>query len=143
MGRRELQDFLLGGAATYGTLWLAVESISAFFVSLKPEGVVWYSALLALAALGGVWRASPTRRIEFPIPGSDSSFEIRFGNVFDGTGVVVIPVNDYFDGELGDHVSEKSLHGQFIKDILAGQSSTFIDLTTESLDSLNDRHLYN
>ena len=133
VGRRELQDFLLGGAATYGTLWLAVESISAFFVSLKPEGVVWYSALLALAALGGVWRAFPTRRIEFPIPGSDSSFEIRFGNVLDGTGVVVIPVNEYFDGELGDHVSEKSLHGQFIKDVLAGQSSAFIDLTTESL----------
>ena len=133
LGRRQLQDFLLGGAATYGTLWLAVESISAFFVSLKPEGVVWYSALLVLAALGGVWRACPIRRIEFPIPGSDSLFEIRFGDVFDGTGVVVIPVNEYFDGELGDHVSENSLHGQFIKNILAGQSNTFIDLTSQSL----------
>ena len=133
VGRHQLHDFLLGGAATYGALWLAVESVSAFFISLKPEGVIWYSALLVLAALGGVWRACPTRRIEFPIPGSDSSFEIRIGNVFDGTGVVVIPVNEYFDGELGDHVSEQSLHGRFIRDVLAGQSKTFVDLTSKAL----------
>ena len=136
VGRRHVQDFLLGGSATYGALWLAVESISAFFVSQKPEGFVWYSALLVLAALGGVWRAWPTQRIEFPIPGSDSSFEIRFGNVFEGTGVVVIPVNEYFDGELGDHVSEKSLHGRFIKDVLAGQTKTFVDLTSGALASV-------
>ena len=137
VGRRHVQDFLLGGAATYGALWLVVESISAFFVSLRPEGFVWYSALLVLAALGGVWRAWPTQRIEFPIPGSDSSFEIQFGNVFEGTGVVVIPVNEYFDGELGDHVSEKSLHGRFIKDVLAGQTKTFVDLTSGALASVN------
>ena len=136
VSRRNVQDFLLGGAATYGALWLAVESISAFFVSLKPEGFVWYGALLALAAFGGVWRAWPTQRIEFPIPGSDSSCEIRFGNVFAGPGVVVIPVNEYFDGELGDHVSEKSLHGQFIKDVLAGQSKTFVDLTSKALEGV-------
>ena len=136
VGKRDVQDFLLGGAATYGALWLAVESVSAFFVSLKPEGFVWYSALLVLAAMGGVWRAWPTRRIEFPIPGSDSSFEIRFGNVFQGAGVVVIPVNEYFDGELGDHVSEKSLHGRFIKEVLAGQSKTFLDLTSGALEGV-------
>ena len=82
VGRREVQEFLLGGFATYGALWLAVESISAFFVTLKPEGFIWYCLLLVLAAVGGVWRAWPTQRIEFPIPGSDSRFEIQFGNVF-------------------------------------------------------------
>ena len=133
VGRRHVQDFLLGGFATYGALWLAIESISAFFVSLKPEGVVWYCALLVLSVIGGVWRAWPTKRIEFPIPASDSSFEIRFGNVFEGKGVVVIPVNEYFDGDLGDHVSENSLHGRFIRDVLGGQSKTFLDLTSKAL----------
>ena len=133
VGSRQVQDFFLGGFATYGALWLAVESISAFFVSLKPEGLAWYCALLVLAALGGVWRAWPTKRIELPIPASDSSFEVRFGDIFEGTGVVVIPVNEYFDGELGDHVSENSLHGRFIKDVLRGQSRTFFDLTGGAL----------
>ena len=133
VGRRQVEDFLLGGLATYGALWLAIESICAFFPSLKPEGLVWYCPLLGLAAIGGFWRAWPTKRIEFQIPGSDSSFEIRFGNVFEGGGVVVIPVNEYFDGELGDHVSENSLHGRFIKDVLGGQSQTFFDLTSRAL----------
>ena len=133
---RHVQDFLVGGAATYGVLWAAVESLSAFFVTLKPEGLVWYSALVGVAVLGGIWRAWPTQRIEFSIPGSDSSCAIRFGDVFAGTGVVVIPVNEYFDGELGDHVSEKSLHGQVIKDVMAGQSKTFVDLTSEALEGV-------
>lgn len=131
--RGHVQDFLLGGFATYGALWLAVESISAFFPSLKPSGLAGYGVLLVLAAIGGLWRASPVKRIEFPIPASDSSFEIRFGNIFEGEGVAVIPVNEYFDGELGNHVSENSLHGQFIRNKLGGQSKTFFDLTSEIL----------
>ncbi|MCY3818019.1 MAG: DUF6430 domain-containing protein [Gammaproteobacteria bacterium] len=137
MGRyvsgRHAQEFVLGGFAAYGALWVGVESIGAFFLSLRPEGLGWYGALVASAVAGGVWRAWPTRRIEFPIPGSDSSFEIRCGDVFEGAGVAVIPVNEYFDGELGDHVSEESLHGRFIKDVLAGQAKTFADLTSEAL----------
>ena len=128
-----VQDFFLGGFATYGALWLIVESISAFFVSLRPEGFVWYCSLLVLAGSGGVWRAWPTKRIEFLMPGSDSSFEIRFGDIFEDSEVVVISVNEYFDGDLGDHVSKKSLHGQFIRDVLGGQSQAFFNLTYEAL----------
>ena len=34
------------------------------------------------------------------------------------------------------HVSENSLHGTFIKDVLGGQSSAFFDLTSEALESV-------
>lgn len=133
VGWRYVEDFFLGGLATYGALWLGIGSFSQFFPSLKPEGLVWYCTLLGVAAIGGIWCAWPTKQIEFQIPASDSSFEIRFGNVFGGEGVVVIPVNEYFDGELGDHVSENSLHGQFIRDVLGGQSQTFFDLICGAL----------
>lgn len=131
--RPQVCDFFLGGFATYGALWLGIESFSAFFVSQKPAGWVWYTTLLALATIGGVVRAWPRRRIEFAIPASDSSFEVRFGNIFDGDALVVIPVNEYFDGEHGDHVSETSLHGQFIGRVLAGQQETFYSLTADAL----------
>ena len=133
VSRRHAEEFVVGGFATYGGLWVGVESIGAFFQFLRPEGLVWYGALVVLSVVGGVWRSWPTRRIEFPIPGSDSSFEIRSGDVFEGAGVIVIPVNEYFDGELGDHVSERSLHGRFIRDVLAGQAKTFGDLTGRAL----------
>ena len=131
--QRYVLDFLLGGFATYGALWLGIESISAFFVTLNPAGWVEYGALLGFAAIGGVGRAWPRHRIEFAIPASDSLFEVRFGDIFERDGLVVIPVNEYFDGDLGDHVSETSLHGQFIARVLAGQSNTFYDLTGEAL----------
>lgn len=134
--QRHVHDFLLGGFATYGALWLGIESITAFFVSVKPAGWVGYGTLLGLAVIGGVWRAWPRRRIEFAIPASDSSFEIRFGNIFERDGLVVIPVNEYFDGELGDHVSETSLHGQFISQALGGQSKIFYDVTVEALTNV-------
>ncbi len=130
---RLIREFLLGALATYGGLWMVVESISAFFASLSPRGFGWYGLLLFLSVLGGLYRAVPTRRIEFPIPGSNSSFEIQYGDIFDGSGAIVIPVNEYFDGMLGDHVSERSLHGKFIKNVLAGQAKTFEDLTSDAL----------
>ncbi len=139
ISRRHLKEFLLGGAATYGALWLIIESLSAFLPSLKPEGIEWYGAFLGLSVLGGAWRAWPTKQIEFEIPGSDSSFEIRFGDVFCGDSVVVLPVNEYFDGELGDHVSKESLHGQFIWNVLGGHAETFFFLTRKALSAVEPR----
>ena len=130
---RRVKDFSLSMLVVYGTLWLFIESISTFFTSLRPDGWIWYCVLLLVAVIGGVCGARSTKRIEFQIPGSDSWLEIRFGNIFEGTGVVVIPVNEYFDGELGDHVSEKSLHGRFIKDVVPKQAKTFVKLTSEAL----------
>ena len=48
----------------------------------------------------------------------------------------MIPVNEYFDGELNGHVSENSLHGLFIKNVLGGQSEVFYNLTDIALDSI-------
>ena len=128
-----VQDFLVGGFATYGALWAAIEPLTVFFESLEPGGLAGYSLLLGLAIIGGLYYARPRKRVEFPIAASDSSFEIRFGDIFEGDTVVVIPVNEFLDGELGDHVSERSLHGQFIKNVLGGQSQVFFDLTNDAL----------
>ena len=130
---RHVRYFMLHMFAMYGALWLAIESINGFFPSLQPKGLAGYSALLSLSVIWGILRAWPKKQVEFRIPASDSSFEIQFGNLFDGNAVVVIPVNEYFDAELGDHVSEHSLHGQFIRDVLGGQSQAFVDLTSEAL----------
>ena len=130
-----VRDFLLGAFATYGVLWLVVESVSAFFVSLKPAGFAGYGILLVIAAIGGFVRLWPRASVTCLLPDSDSQFTIRFGNIFDGEAVTVIPVNDHFDAELGDHVAESSLHGQFIKRMLGGQSDAFAALTREALAS--------
>ena len=137
--RVRIRDFLVAGCTTYGALWVVLDSLSRFFESPKPGGWAGYGAFLAGAAIGGLYRAWPRKRVEFTIPGSGSTFEIKFGDIFDGGAVVVIPVNDFFDGELGDHVSETSLHGQFIKGVLGGQSQSFSHLTSEALTGVEPK----
>ena len=131
--RRRALEFLLGFSATAAPLWLFIESLSVLLPRLAPRGLVWYVAFLILSAFGGLWRSWPKKRIEFPIPLSDSRFEIARGDLFASDAVAVIPVNEYFDGELGDHVSEDSVHGKFISRVLGGQTRSFFDLTSKAL----------
>lgn len=134
INKRVVQDFVVFGFFAYGVLWTAVESFGSFFQNHRPEGVYWYAAMVLVSVASGLWRCWPRCHVEIRIPASDSSIEIVFGDIFGGEGVVVIPVNEYFDGSLGDHVSENSLHGQFIKNMLGGQSATFCDLTARALE---------
>ena len=130
---RQVRDFFLGSFAIYGALWAVLEPLTPFLPLAPPEGPWCYAAVVLLSVIGGVCFAWRTKRIEFRIPGSDSSLEIRFGDILKREGIVVIPVNEFFDGELGDHVSAESLHGRFIKDVLGGVTQSFYNLIAKDL----------
>lgn len=134
--KRILKDFIIYGFATYGILWTIAESFGAFFDHLKPDGIFWYIGMVSISVLVGIMRSWPRNSIEFNVPNSDSKIEIIFGDIFSNSEAVVIPVNEYFDSLLGNHVSEKSLHGKFIKNILGGQSKIFNQLTDKTLKTL-------
>ena len=141
MTKRTVRDFFVFGFATYAVIWTVTESFGAFFQNSKPEGVCWYAVLILLSVVSGLWRCWPRRHVELRIPASDSSIEITFGDIFKGGGTVVIPVNEFFDGLLGDHVSPNSLHGQFIKNILGGQTDSFYALTSDALKSVESNEV--
>lgn len=125
--------FVVFSFAAYGALWTIIESLSAFKDSLKPTGLLAYSVLIFLSLAVGIWQAWPSRRIEIRIPNSDSSVAIEFGDIFSKQGCIAIQVNEFFDSLLGDHVSTNSLHGQFIRNVLGGQSASFDTLVTAAL----------
>jgi hypothetical protein len=54
------------------------------------------------------------RQVEFEVPTTQTKLTIKFGNVFDENADVVVAVNEFFDGALGQVVSPESVHGQFI-----------------------------
>ena len=130
---RVVRVFFLRGFATFCVCWTLVVSFAAFFPHLKPEGFFWYLAIIALSIAHGLWSCWPKSQIEFEIPATDSVFKIKFGNIFDGNDLVVVPANEYFDGLLGDHVSVTSIHGQLIKELLDGKSDTFISSVNTAL----------
>ena len=136
MIKRIIKDFLIFGFATYGILWTLAESFGAFFEGLKPDGIFWYFVIIIISTTVGIKRALPRKSVTINVPNSDSCVELKFGDIFTNSESIVIPVNEFFDGKLGDNVSEKSLHGKFIKNILGGQSSTFNNLTEKTLKGI-------
>ena len=131
--RRTVSDFISGGLTAFG----ALSAIGLFFQNLyevhKPYSTF---AIIAGSLAYGISKCWHKNRITIKVPASDSSIEVVFGDIFDGTDLIVIPVNEYFDGELGDHVSVNTLHGKFIKKILGGQYSSFRNLTDDALKGI-------
>lgn len=61
---------------------------------------------------------------------------VKEGNLFDQKGVIVIPVNDYFDTHIGDGIIDPgSVHGQFIKTLFSDRVKELDDKISESLRS--------
>lgn len=89
--------------------------------------------MLALSIGVGMWRAWPNKQIKLNIQNSDSTFTIKFGDIFQESGCICVNVNEFFDGIIGDHVSINSVHGQFIHNILGGQVTAFNDLVSKAL----------
>ena len=73
-----------------------------------------------------IWSRRRTRRSRF-----DSA---TFFRVFQA--LLLFPSTNTSMESLEPHVSEKSLHGRFIKEVLAGQSKTFLDLTSGALEGV-------
>lgn len=109
----------------YSGLWTILESLSFLLSWLRPEGL---SAFLAMAGAGlivGIVRELPPLGIRLRNKAIDATVEVEFGDLFDSQDYKVIPVNEFFDSQLGNHVSPLSLHGQLIKRYFNGHAAQF------------------
>lgn len=96
-------------------------------------GILKYTILVASSIFIGIYRSIPPFEEVICLKNTNTTIRLQFGDLFKSEGQKVIGVNEFFDSLLGDHVSEFSLHGQFIKNQLGGQSSSFDDLVRMSL----------
>ena len=131
-----VSKFLRDMTATCGTLWLLVGPLGAWVPAAKPSGIGAYAAFIAIGLAVAVWRNWPKKSVHITIPETDSEIVAEIGDIFEGESVKVIPVNEYFDCKLGDHVSEESLHGQFIKRIMKGDEDEWRKAVRPGLDAM-------
>lgn len=120
----------------YAVMWTIVEPIFSFIPSIKPAGYFQYFGLVLLALIFGGWKTLPPKKITIRLKNTNTSIEILFGDMFTQDGHRAIPVNEYFDSEIGDPVSPTSLHGTFIQKILGGRSQTFDELVDKGLSDV-------
>ena len=126
---------------SYSALWTILESASFFITELKPRGWLAFGVMFAVSIVIGVLRVLPKRSITIRIKSIDTAITLRFGDLFSADGVKVIPVNEYFDSELGDHVSHRSLHGQLVTRYFSGHPASFDSLVDSDLASTKGEHV--
>lgn len=62
---------------------------------------------------------------------------VYYGDIFNNNGIIIIPVNEYFDTLVDDRViAENTLHGMFIKQFFGGNEKA---LRNQIIHSLNNK----
>lgn len=131
--RRRPLKFLSEIFLAYSALWTLIESGSYFFPDIKLQGIRFYLALVCVGVLIACIRAYQHRSISFKIGHSNTKVTVLFGDLFGREGHLAIPVNDFFDSELGLPVSPKSLHGAVINSFFGGHPASFDQLISADL----------
>lgn len=126
---------------SYSVLWTILESASFLIADLKPRGWLTFSTMVAVSIIIGICRVLPKRSVTIWIKSIDTRINARFGDLFSQEGMKVIPVNEYFDSELGDHVSPRSIHGQLIAQYFSGHPASFDALVDSDLTSTTVEHV--
>jgi hypothetical protein len=119
----------------FSVAWTATEALSYFFGWASLKSGMWFVAIIVASviySLSRIWRPA---RVVIALPMSSVSIEIAFGDIFAQDGVAAIPVNEYFDSELGLPVSAKSLHGIFLKRCFGGHGDAFDRQVADALAS--------
>ncbi len=131
--RRQPFRFFASAFVAYSVVWTVLESLSFLFPSLKPEGWLTFSVMAFFSTCWGFSRILARQQIQLRIKSIDTTIEVGFGNLFESQGLKVIPVNEFFDSKLGQHVAPLSLHGQLINRHFGGHPASFETLVDEEL----------
>ncbi len=118
---------------TYSVFWTLIESTSYFFPKEQYQGTPGYLALILIGLLIACIRAYPSSSINFKIAHSNTKVTVLFGDLLQRKGHIAIPVNEFFDSELGIPVSPKSLHGIVINTFFGGHPASFDQLIAADL----------
>lgn len=125
----------------YSALWTLVESGSYFFPEIKLQGIQYYLPLVCVGILVACVRAYQHQSVSFKVGHSNTKVTVLFGDLFDRDGHLAIPVNEFFDSELGLPVSPKSLHGIVISNFFGGHPASFDQLIKADLTNTSGQDI--
>jgi hypothetical protein len=117
----------------FSILFTIVKVIVQFFPEFRIQGPLPLIAGILVSvgwAVKKIWKPS---RTSIEITNCNTTIEVIFGDIFVQDGIRAIAVSEFFDTLLGRPVSDRSLHGIFIKKCFGGYQ--------ESLDRQLDEQL--
>ena len=117
---------LVGHAiVAFSVLWTATAALTHFFGWSALKDVIWLYAIIIGSVGFSIYKLWRPSRVVIALPMSSVSVEVVFGDIFAQSGVAAIPVNEFFDSEIGLPVSPKSLHGIFLQNVFGGHGDAF------------------
>lgn len=144
--KRNWKSFPGWAFCALGVIWAIIEpssfllpSAKLFYESHTSELLSFY---IAIAFLTIFIKSFEPVSVVIPVKNTNTTITIEFGDLFASEGHLAIPVNEFFDSELGLPVSPQSLHGLFIKEKYNSDSSRFnndvdADLTNITFQQVN------
>jgi hypothetical protein len=127
--------------AVFSILFTLIKAITHFVPGITIEGPIALIAVVLISigfAIQKVWKP---KKIEIPIANSNTTIEVLFGDLFEQSGIRAIAVNEFFDSKLGKPVSDKSLHGIFLKKCFGGYPDSFDKQVDEQLKDTESRYV--
>lgn len=125
----------------FSVLWTLTEGLTYFVPGIQIKGVVPLGVIILISisyALKQVWKPS---KIEIKVSNSNTTLEVVFGDLFQQDGIRVIAVNEFFDSKIGRPVSDKSLHGIFLKNCFGGHPEPFDKEVNVQLKGIESREV--
>lgn len=111
---------IVSSFAAFSVLWTLTEVITHFLKDVKIEGPALLALFVVLSLFHGLWLVWKPSKVVIKVADTSTRIEVRFGDLFEQEGVRAISVSEYFDSQLGVPVSDRSLHGAFIKKYFGG-----------------------
>jgi hypothetical protein len=116
--RRRWRDGLVFGFGAVGAAWTltefttrAIKSLDAF---LNTHGGDFLGLMFGIFCWAFLARVFEPRQVTFLLPPTDTRITLKYGDIFSEDANLLLGVNEFFDGELGQPVQPNSVHGQFI-----------------------------
>lgn len=122
----------LGIVASVMTL---LSSVNKYFTNYFSEYIFnGYFFLFFLCLLYTVIASRTKRNIKFKVS-AKVNLEVKFGDLFEQKGIIVIPFNEYFDVVVDDKIiSKNTLNGAFINKYFPNDSTSLLSKINEQLE---------
>ena len=104
----------------FSVLFTIVKVITQFFPGIQISGAAPLVAAILVSVGWGVWNIWKPSKVTLKIAHCSTCLEIVFADIFEQPGIRAIGVSEFFETQLGNPVSEKSLHGAFLKRHFSG-----------------------
>lgn len=132
-----MNKFLNHLLVALGAIASVLTMISFFFdIDWKNHPCLTWIVIVTIVVICIVYacvQVSNKKKISIRIT-ENFQLTVEEGNLFEQKGVIVIPVNDYFDTHVGDGIIDpKSVHGQFINRLFVNRISELDQKISDSL----------